>query len=68
MKLFLINMDEVTKYESFRNVRYPAMIWPFSKIFTGRSDTGKTNILRNFFVGNKSKCIYKEKKGKSRYI
>ncbi len=29
---------------------------------------GKTNILKNLFVDDKGECIYKEKKGGSRYI
>ena len=33
-----------------------------------KSGSDKTNILANFFLGNKVKCIYKGKKGKSRYI
>ena len=63
MKLYLMDMDEATKHESSRNVGHPAMTWPFSKVFTGRSGTGKTNILGNLFVGDKGECIYKEKKG-----
>ncbi|CAG8820192.1 21032_t:CDS:2, partial [Cetraspora pellucida] len=68
MKLYLMDMDEATKHESSKNIGYPAMSWPFSKVFTGKSGTGKTNILRNIFVGNKGECIYKKKKGGSRYI
>ena len=61
MKLYLMDIDEATKHESSRNVGHPAMSWPFSKIFTGRSGTGKTNILRNLFVGDKGECIYNAK-------
>jgi len=68
MKLYLMDMDEATKHESSRNVGHPAITWPFSKVFTGRSGTGKTNILGNLFVGDKGECLYKEKKGGSRYI
>jgi len=63
-----MDMDEATKHESSRNVGHPAITWPFSKVFTGRSGTGKTNILGNLFVGDKGECLYKEKKGGSRYI
>src|SRR3954470_12493259 len=37
-------------------------------LVTGKSGSGKTNILANLFFGNKAKCIYKGKKGGSRYI
>ncbi|RHZ67238.1 hypothetical protein Glove_302g49 [Diversispora epigaea] len=68
MKLFLMDMDEANKHESIRNVGHPAMSWPFSKVVSGKSGTGKTNILGNIFVGDKGECIYKKKKGGSRYI
>src|SRR6185312_16677642 len=68
MKLYLMDMDEATKHESSRNVGHPAITWPFSKVFTGKSGTGKTNILGNLFVGDKGECIYKGKRGGSRYV
>ena len=37
-------------------------------LVTGKSKSGKTNILANIFLGNKAECIYKGKKGRSRYI
>src|SRR6266542_610693 len=37
-------------------------------LVTGKSGSDKTNILTNLFIGNKAKCIYKIKKGGSRYI
>ncbi len=37
-------------------------------LVTKKSESGKTNILANLFLGNKAKCIYKGKKGESRYI
>ena len=37
-------------------------------LVTGKSESGKTNILANFFLGNKAECIYKGKKDGSRYI
>jgi len=63
-----MDMDEATKHESSRNVGHPAITWPFSKVFTGKSGTGKTNILGNLFVGDKGECIYKGKRGGSRYV
>jgi len=68
MKLYLMDIDEANKHESIRNVGHPAMSWPFSKVVSGKSGTGKTNILGNIFVGDKGECIYKKKKGGSRYI
>ena len=44
------------------------MIWPFSKIITGKSDTGKTNLIANLITRNKGEHIYKRQKGGSRYI
>jgi len=64
-----MNMDEATKHESSRIQSHPASpSWPFSMLVTGKSGSGKTNILVNLFLGNKAECIYKGKKGGSRYI
>jgi Poxvirus A32 protein len=68
MKLYLMDMDETTKHESSRNVGHPAMSWTFAKVFTGMSGTGKSNVLGNLVLGDKAECIYKGKKGGSRYI
>jgi Poxvirus A32 protein len=69
MKLYLMDMDETTKHESSRNVGHPASpSWPFSMLITGKSGSGKTNILANLFLGDKAEYIYKGKKGGSRYI
>ena len=69
MKLYLMDMDEATKHESSRNVGHPASpSWPFSMLITGKSGSGKTNILANLFLGDKAEYIYKGKKGGSRYI
>ena len=37
-------------------------------LVTGKSGSGKTNILANLFLGNKAECIYKGKKSGSKYI
>ena len=37
-------------------------------LVTGKSGSGKTNILANLFLGDKAEYIYKGKKGGSRYI
>ncbi|RHZ80197.1 hypothetical protein Glove_139g148 [Diversispora epigaea] len=63
-----MDMDEANKHKSSRNVGHPAMTWPFSKLIIGKSGSSKTNILANFFLGNKAKCIYEGKEGGSRYI
>ena len=69
IKLYLMDMDEVTKHESFRIQSHPASLsWLFSMLVTGKSESGKTNILANLFLGNKAECIYKGKKDRSRYI
>src|SRR5215469_7002055 len=68
MKLYLMDMDEATKHESSRNVGHPAMTWPFSKVITGKSGTGKTNLSANLVTGDKGEHIYKRQKGGSRYI
>ena len=41
---------------------------PMLCFISGKSGTGKTNILGNIFVGDKGECIYKKKKGGSCYI
>ena len=48
MKLRLLDMDEVTKHESSQNIGHLAMIWPFSMLVTGRSGSGKTNLLEPY--------------------
>ena len=75
MKLYLMDMDEATKYESSWIQSHPASpSWPFSMLVTGKSGSGKTNILGNLFLGTKAECICKGKKGPkgtsygSRYI
>src|SRR2546423_11611844 len=37
-------------------------------LVNGKSGSVKTNIFANLFLGNKAECIYKGKKGGSRYI
>src|SRR6266542_1805379 len=37
-------------------------------LVTGKSELDKTNILVNLFLNNKAECIYKGKKGRSKYI
>ncbi len=37
-------------------------------LVTGKSGSGKTNILANLFLNNKAEYIYKGKKDRSRYI
>jgi hypothetical protein len=68
MKLYLMDMDETTKHESSRNVGHPAMTWPFSKVITGKSGTGKTNLSANLVTGYKGEHIHKGRKGGNRYI
>ena len=75
MKLYLMDMDEATKHESFRIQSHPTSpSWPFRMPVIGMSGSGKTNILENLFLGTKAECICKGKKGPrgtsygSRYI
>ncbi|CAG8551309.1 14949_t:CDS:2 [Cetraspora pellucida] len=68
MKLFLIDIDEVMKHASLHCIGYLAMLWSFAKLVTGKSNTGKTNILGNLVLGDKAEYIYKKKKGRSSYI
>ena len=68
MKLRLLDMDEVTKHESSRNIGHPAMTWTFAMVVTGKSGTGKTNLLANLVLGDKDEYVQKGKKGGSRYI
>ncbi|CAG8817438.1 7057_t:CDS:2, partial [Cetraspora pellucida] len=68
MKLFLMDMDETTKHASSYYIGHPAMSWPFAKLVTEKSGTGKTNIFGNLVLGNKAEYIYKKKKDGSRYI
>ena len=68
MKLRLLDMDEVTKHESSRNIGHPAMTWTFAMVVTGKSGTGKTNLLANLVLGDKDEYVRKGEKGGSRYI
>ena len=65
MKLYLMNMDEATKHELSQNVRHLAISWPFAMLVTRRSGTGKTNLLANLVLGDKSEHIHKRQKGRS---
>ncbi|UZO00485.1 uncharacterized protein OCT59_011616 [Rhizophagus irregularis] len=44
------------------------MTWPFSMLVTGRSGSGKTNLLANLVLGNKDEYVQRGKKDGSRYI
>ncbi|CAG8724667.1 23460_t:CDS:2 [Cetraspora pellucida] len=69
MKLFLMDIDEANKHVASRCQSHPASpTWPFRMIVTGKSGSGKTNILTNLFLDDKAEYIYKEKKGGRRYI
>jgi DNA helicase HerA-like ATPase len=68
MKLYLMDMNEATKHELSRNVGHPAMSWTFAKLVTGRSGTGKTNLLGNLVLGDKGEHIHNGQEGGSRYI
>ena len=62
-------MDEATMHASSRAKGHEASPdWPFSMIVTGRSGTGKTNLLANLVLGDKGEYIQKRRKGGSRYI
>ncbi|CAG8513654.1 22717_t:CDS:2, partial [Cetraspora pellucida] len=60
--------NKATKHASSRCIGHPAMLWLFTKLVTGKSGTGKTNILRNLVLDDKAEYIYKKKKCGSRYI
>src|SRR3954454_4474845 len=44
------------------------MSWTFAKLVTGRSSTGKTNLLGNLVLGDKGEHIHNGQEGGSRYI
>ena len=69
MKLFFMDMDEANKHIASHYQSHPASpTQPFRIIVTGKSGSGKTNILTNLFLSDKAKYIYKRKKGGRRYI
>ena len=68
MKLHLLDMDEVTKYESSWNVGHPAITWTFAIVVTGKSGTGKTNLLGNYVLSDKDEYVQREEESGSRYI
>ena len=57
MKLFFMDMDEAYIIPSESHEASPD--WPFSILVTGRSGTGKTNLLANLVLEYKSEHIYK---------
>ncbi|GES89170.1 hypothetical protein RCL_jg17101.t1 [Rhizophagus clarus] len=67
MKLRLLDMDEVTKHESSQNIGHPAMTWPFSKLVTGKSGSGKINLLGNLILGDKDKYVQEGKRRKLKF-
>ncbi|RIA96327.1 hypothetical protein C1645_815496 [Glomus cerebriforme] len=68
MKLCLLDMNEVTKHESFQNISYPSMTWTFSMIVSERSGIGKANLLRNLVLSNKDEYIQEKRKDGSSSI
>ena len=63
MKLYLMDMNETTKHKSSRIQSHPAIpSWPFSMLVTGKSGSGKTNILANLFLVIKLNAYIKVRK------
>src|SRR5688572_22677903 len=44
------------------------MTWPFSKLVTGKSGSGKTNLLGNLVLDDKDEYVQRGEEGGSRYI
>ena len=65
IKLYLMDMDEATKHKSSWNIGHLAISWPLAMLVTERSGTGKTNLLVNLVLRDKSEYIYKRQKGDS---
>ena len=65
MKYYIYHLNEI---KNSKNMNHPASpAFPFHLLICGRSDSGKTNMILNFLLGNKIQRLFKEKKGK-RYV
>ncbi len=65
MKYYIYHLNET---KNLKNMNHPmSPVFPFRLLICGGSDSGKTNMILNFLLGNKIQRLFKEKKGK-RYV